>query len=100
MSKNFVPFLIVLVIILIGGLGVLFMLNQNNINSDELNVTNQAEPTSIISPSPQVNTATSTPTITPVILNKQTLESGLIIEDEKIGEGEEVKTGDTISIHY
>ncbi|OGH06750.1 MAG: peptidylprolyl isomerase [Candidatus Levybacteria bacterium RBG_13_35_9] len=34
------------------------------------------------------------------MLNKQTLESGLIIEDEKIGEGEEVKTGDTISIHY
>lgn len=100
MSKNFVPFLIVLVIILIGGFGILFMLNQNNIKTDELDVANQADPTGVILPPPQTTAPTNVPSVTPQILNTQTLESGLIIEDEKIGEGEEVKSGDTISIHY
>lgn len=100
MSKNFVPFLIVLVIMLIGGFGILFMLNQNNIKTDELSITDQAEPTGIVLPSPQTSVPSTTPTVTPQVLSTQTLESGLIIEDEKFGEGEGVKAGDTISMHY
>ena len=96
MSKNFVPLLIVLVIILAGGLGILFMLNQNNIKTDQLNITDQTSPTSVVSST----TPTNTPTVTPQILNTQTLPNGLIIEDEIIGQGQEAKSGDTISIHY
>ncbi|MBI2026092.1 MAG: FKBP-type peptidyl-prolyl cis-trans isomerase [Candidatus Levybacteria bacterium] len=42
----------------------------------------------------------SSPTPVPTIISSQTLESGLKIEEEKIGEGREVKSGDTIVIHY
>src|SRR3989344_5041729 len=96
MSKNFVPLLIVLVIILAGGLGILFMLNQNNIKTDQLNITDQTSPTSVVSST----TPTNTPTVTPQILNTQALPNGLIIEYEIIGQGQEAKSGDTISIHY
>ncbi|MDO8452517.1 MAG: FKBP-type peptidyl-prolyl cis-trans isomerase [bacterium] len=47
--------------------------------------------------------ATTTPTPTTEATssgNVQTLDGGLKIEDTKIGTGEAVKSGDTISIHY
>lgn len=54
----------------------------------------QATPSEAVSTTPGVTetpTETSVPTIFP---------NGLIIEDLKVGQGNEVKSGDTISIHY
>lgn len=50
-----------------------------------------------------LNQATSTPTPVEEAVqsgNVQTLEGGLKIEDLKVGTGEEVKSGDTVSMHY
>jgi len=100
MSKNFVPFLIVLVIILIGGFGILFMLTQSNVNSDKLNITEQSEPTGIAIPTAQNSPVQPTPTVTQKPLSTDTLPSGLVIEEIVLGEGDEVKSEDTIVIHY
>src|SRR3989304_9958936 len=100
MSKNFVPVLIVLVIILIGGFGILFILTQSNVNSDKLNITEQSEPTGIAIPTAQNSPVQPTPTVTQKPLSTDTLPSGLVIEEIVLGEGDEVKSEDTIVIHY
>lgn len=89
MSKNFIPFLIVITVIIIGAAGIFLIMNTKQ-NPPSINLQNQ-----------QVsNVPTSTPTPTPQILNSQTLADGLKIEDEKIGTGSAVKAGDTIAINY
>lgn len=36
----------------------------------------------------------------PQVMSAQTLENGLVIEDTKIGDGQEIKNGDTVVMNY
>lgn len=92
MFKNLVPFLIVITVIIIGAAGVYFIMNSKSPNS---NLNLQANQNVV-----ENNAPTSTPTPTPQIISSQTLSDGLKIDDEKIGTGSAVKTGDTIEINY
>jgi peptidylprolyl isomerase len=110
MSKNIIPLLIVLVVILIGGLAIYFIMNPKNIDTSGLNTNTNGNitttPANSTTQNPQGTgqvspTAVETsPTVTPVIINSKTFDDGLKIEDEKIGDGPEVKSGDNISINY
>ncbi len=99
MSKNLVPLLIVAAVIIIGALGAYLVMNQSNTNTNtnvnpfQENATNNTNP---VSPT-QV---AGSPTPVPTIVNSQTLPDGLKIDDFVIGEGAEVKAGDTVVIHY
>lgn len=95
MFKNFVPLIIVITILFMGGLGVYFIMNQQTPNIKEVKSENVF---STITQAPTSQPAS--PTAIPTIISSKTLENGLKIEDEKIGEGREVKSGDTIAIHY
>jgi len=95
MFKNFVPLIIVVTIVLVGGLGIYFIMNQKSPNIKQV----QSE--GVFSTVTQAPTSVqSSPTPMPTIVSTKTLEDGLRIEDEKIGEGKEVVAGDTIRIHY
>ncbi len=94
MLKNLVPLIIVIVIIFIGGLGVYLIMNQKT-TPKNIDTTND-DAFKPITPA----TREVTPTTAAAVINSQTLPDGLKIEDEKIGTGAEVKSGDTISIHY
>lgn len=95
MFKNFFPLIIVVAFVLLGGLGIYFIMNQKSPNIKQIGSEN------VFSTITQAPTAQqSSPTPIPTIVSTKTLEDGLKIEDEKIGEGKEVVSGDTIVIHY
>lgn len=99
MSKNVYPLLIVLVVIFIGGSAIFLIMNQKSTdtNGSPQNNTVNTNSSSVQS-YPTVTQAS--PTVVPTIVSSQTLADGLKIEDEKIGTGAEVKSGDNISINY
>lgn len=94
MSKNVVPLLIVLAVIFVGGMGIFFLSNQKNPTSD-ININPTPFPTSAIisTPMPQATSGAN-------MGNVLTTESGLKLLDEIIGNGQEVKSGDTVTVHY
>ncbi len=103
MDKNFLYIMLGVAIILI----IILATSQNKaVNKQPGDIMNDL----LTSPSPTVNLNQqsqqgSTTTSTTIDTNQtdlpvQTLEGGLKIQDITIGEGEEVKSGDTISIHY
>lgn len=103
MDKNFLYIMLGAAIILI----IILATSQNRSgNKQPADIMNDL----LTSPSPTVNLnqqsqQSSSTTSTTVVNNQtslpmQTLEGGLKIQDITIGEGEEVKSGDTISIHY
>jgi len=94
MSKNIVPLLIVLAVIFIGGTGIFFLSNQKNLTPD-ININPTPFPTSAIisTPTPQ---ATSGANMDKVV----TTQSGLKIQDIIVGNGQEVKSGDMVTVHY
>lgn len=94
MIKNLAPLIIVIVIIFVGGLGVYFIMNQKT-DTKNIDTTND----NTFRPVTPVQ-GQNAPTVTSTVSNSQTLPDGLKIEDEKIGTGAEVKSGDTISINY
>ena len=102
MSKNVAPLLIVVVIILAGFAGIFFLSNQKTQNANDINLTPKINPTEI----PQ------TPTPTTAIINQQpataganmdsitTAADGLQTQDLTVGTGQEVKSGDTVTVNY
>lgn len=85
--RNLIAVAVVLVLV---GIGYYLVNRTNNTEptTQEVQVTQQDSPT-----------VTSTEEVTQS-KNVQTLEGGLKIEDLKIGTGEEVKSGDMVSMHY
>ena len=94
MLKNLAPLLIVIVIIFVGGLGAYFIMNQKT-NPKSIETTSDDTFKPVTPATDQI-----TPTTAPAVINSQTLPDGLKIEDESIGTGAEVRSGDTVSINY
>ena len=103
MSKNIVPFLIIVVIIVAGGAGIFFLSNQKVTNTNGINLTPTIYPTEALQPT----------TSTPAIINQQeqassganmgdvtTTADGLQIQDLTVGTGQEAKSGDTVTVNY
>lgn len=112
MSKNIVPFAIVLLVLLAGVGGIFFLSNQGSSNQNQNpqdliptlfpTAATQISPTTtsvnpaIISPQPANNQAT----VGANMDNFTTQPDGLKILDEKLGEGNPVKPGDTVTVNY
>lgn len=100
MSKNIVPIVIVFIVVLIGAMGVYFVLNQNNQAALNLNLNltplPQSQPTTAIITSTEVRPSPSV-----IDMNDfQATQSGLKIKDNVVGTGKEVKSGDTVTVNY
>ncbi len=95
MSKNFLPLLIVLIVISIGGMGIYLLLNQQTKVQSDLNLNTMVNPTNAI-----INNQNTKPTPTLNMNDFTATASGLKIKDEVLGTGKEVKSGDTVSVHY
>jgi peptidylprolyl isomerase len=110
MSKNIVPVLIVLLVLFAGIAGIFYLSNQGTSNQNQnpldliptLFPSSPVSPTTIpqnpaiITPQPVSNNATSGANMDNFI----TTPSGLKILDEKLGQGNEVKSGDTVTVNY
>jgi peptidylprolyl isomerase len=113
MSKNIVPFAIVLLVLLAGVGGILFLSNQgpSSQNQNPLDLIPTLFPTTSAQISP------TTAPVNPAIISPQsangqeaatgasmdnitTQPDGLKIVDEKLGEGNQVKSGDTVTVNY
>ena len=94
MSKNVVPLLIVLAVVFVGGLGIFLLSNQKTQDSD-INLSPTPFPTNAIinTPMPQATSGAN-------MDNIQTTKDGLKIQDIVVGNGQEVKTGDSVTVHY
>ncbi|MBI3984355.1 MAG: FKBP-type peptidyl-prolyl cis-trans isomerase [Candidatus Levybacteria bacterium] len=99
MSKNLIPLIIVAAVIIIGALGVYLVMNQSSTNTDTNTNVNSLQKAAG-NTNPASPTQTGSPTPVPTIVSSQTLPDGLKIDDYAIGDGAEVKTGDTIVMHY
>ncbi len=97
MPKNLIPFLIVGIIIAAGALGIYFILNQQAPKVDIKGNTEQ-QPMKFIQEENQNQQQNSTNH--PQSVSSTSAVTQLTIEDQKSGEGPEVKSGDTIVIHY
>jgi peptidylprolyl isomerase len=103
MSKNLVPFSIVIVVVVLG-LGGIFYLSNQKVEKAQISLT----PT--IYPSPTQTPVTAAPTN--AIINQQpasnganmnnviTTADGLQMQDLTVGTGQEVKSGDTVTVNY
>jgi peptidylprolyl isomerase len=103
MSKNIAPLLIVAVIVFAGIAGIFFLSNQKIQNANDINLVPTINPTETPQP----------PTPTTAIISQQELASpaaamgnitttpdGLQMQDLTIGNGQEVKSGDTVTVNY
>lgn len=83
------------VFILIFVIGFVYYLSSKSNDTQKMDdITAQAPSTP--TPSPQVATESSQSSGT----SSKTLDGGLVVEDLIVGNGDEVKTGDTVSMHY
>jgi len=106
MDKNFLYLMLGIAIILI----VILAMSQNKSNQQQPgdllnNLLTSPSPSISLNQQQQVASTTtpqpvSTTTLPSSSSAEQTLEGGLKIKDLVIGQGEEVKNNDTISIHY
>jgi peptidylprolyl isomerase len=101
MLKNFVPLLIVAVIIFIG-IGAIFFLSNQKTQNPEMNLL----PT-YSSPTQAFQTVTPTGIINQQVATSEanmndtiTTADGLQIQDLAVGEGREAKSGDTVTVNY
>src|ERR1035437_9371291 len=103
MSKNLGPLLIIVIVVAVG-LGGIFFLSNQKVNNSQINLT----PT--IYPSP-TQTPVTTSSVNAIITgqpataganmdNVTTTEGGLQIQDLTVGTGQEVKSGDTVTVNY
>jgi peptidylprolyl isomerase len=101
MSKNLIPFLIIIAVVGLGLTGIFFLSNQKVENS-KINLT----PTTYSSPTPIITTPTNAIITTQPATaganmdNVITTEGGLQIQDLTVGIGQEVKSGDTVTVNY
>src|ERR1035437_8770453 len=99
MQKNLIPVSIVIVVVALG-LGGIFFLSNQKVNNSQINLTPS------IYPSPtQLPVATSSANdimaSTGANMNNViTTADGLQIQDEIVGTGVEVKSGDTVTVNY
>lgn len=110
MLKNIVPFSIVLLVLFAGIAGIFYLSNQGTTipNPNPLDLvptlfpSSQVTPTTIpqnpviISPQPVVKGASTGAAMD----NYQVTTDGLKILDEIVGTGAEVKSGNTVTVHY
>lgn len=95
MSKNIVPLLIVLTVVLVGIFGIFLLSNQKDQDAIDINLNPTPLPTSaIISDTPKQ------PLTEEEMNNFQTTESGLKFQDEVVGTGAEAKSGSTVTVNY
>lgn len=103
MAKNLGPLFIILVVVLVG-LGGIFLLSNQKVENSQLNLT----PTAYPSPTQMPITATPTTAIItgqPATAganmdNVTTTVDGLQMQDLVVGTGQEVKSGDTVTVNY
>lgn len=97
------PLAIVIGVIALGIGGIFFLSNPKNRNTNDINLTPTVYPTEVF----------QSPTPTAVIINQQepasptanmgnvtTTADGLQIQDITVGNGKEVKSGDTVTVNY
>jgi peptidylprolyl isomerase len=110
MSKNLTPYLIVVIVIFVGIGGIFFLSNQGSqvpnqnpmdlvptlFPSQSVAPTTNPQPSVIISQQPENTQASNTANMD----NYKTQPNGLKILDVKVGEGKEVKSGDTVTVNY
>jgi peptidylprolyl isomerase len=101
MLKNITPLLIVLIVISVGIGGIFFLSNSTPSSPAQLDTNQVLLPTSvpssvIITPQPENNTSTEGA----VMDNYTTTADGLKYMEIVEGSGQEVKTGDTVTVHY
>lgn len=101
MSKNLGPILILIVVIAVGFGGIFFLSNQKVENSKiNLAPTIYPSPTPItVVPTNAIITGESA-TAGANMDNVITTEGGLQIQDLTVGTGQEVKSGDTVTVNY
>ncbi len=97
MSKNIAPILIILVVVSIGIGGIFFLSNQKPLSDSQLNLNITPAPTSVII-TPQASKDNQMQKLD--INDFKASASGLRIKDEVIGTGQEVKSGDSVTVHY
>lgn len=97
MSKSIMPFLIVVAIIMVGVGGIFYLSNQTNQKSD-VNVLPTSYPSTTPVPTHAIITPVSTDSANIGTMN--TTADGLQIQDEVVGTGQEVKSGDTVMVNY
>ena len=85
-TKNFLALMVV--VVLLGVTAFVFYRKGNNVDDASKNALN---PTASVTP---------LPTPTPEPDNTKQMENGLKIQDLKVGTGQEVKAGDTITVNY
>lgn len=90
------PILILVAVIGIGAAGVYFLLNQKITTQNDFNLTQTPTPTSAIISPTQTNSGVTKSEMD----NFQTMPDGLKIKDEVVGNGTEVKSGDTVTVNY
>lgn len=104
MSKNLMPLIIIVAIIFAGIASIFLLSNAKSTGSSDLNLNSlltqtpaapNLNPTNgIISPTPENASSAGN------MDNFQTTSDGLKIQDEVLGTGKEVKSGDTVTVNY
>lgn len=101
MLKNFTPLLIIAVIIFIGISAIFFLSNQKAQNSG-INLLpmypSPTQPFQTVTPTGIINQQSATGEAN--MNNTITTADGLQIQDLVIGEGQEAKSGDTVTVNY
>jgi FKBP-type peptidyl-prolyl cis-trans isomerases 1 len=101
MSKNLGPFFIIIIVVAVG-LGGIFLLSNQKTENSQINLT----PTTYSSPTPITTTPTNAIITTQPATaganmdNVIATEGGLQIQDLTVGTGQEVKSGDTVTVNY
>lgn len=101
MFRSITPVLIVFVVIAVGLGGIFYLSNskpsgQNALDTNQVMLPTIAPSSAIISPQPTQGLSTQAANMD----NYITTTSGLKYFDETVGTGQEVKAGDTVTVHY
>jgi peptidylprolyl isomerase len=101
MSKNLGPLLIIVIVVLVG-LGGIFLLSNQKVQNSQLNLTPTIYPSvTPITTTPATAIITGQPATTGANMdNIMTTADGLRIQDLVVGTGQEVKSGDTVTVNY
>jgi peptidylprolyl isomerase len=101
MSKNLVPLLIIIVVVALGLAGIFFLSNQK-IEKSQISLTPTTYPTPTTTNTNPTNVIiTGQPATTGANMdNVITTADGLQMQDLIVGSGQEVKSGDTVTVNY
>ena len=103
MSKNLAPLLIIIVVVALGLAGIFFLSNQK-IENSQISLTPTIYPSPTQTPTTNASTSaiiTGQPATNGASMNNiTTTADGLQIQDLTVGTGQEVKSGDTVTVNY